>query len=469
MVVLASPGLAQNIIFFDEFDSYGGAGDLSILSDPVWTIDACWDARVATDDVSPYTYYSPLYSAEQDKDPNTGKLIGVRNKHVFTPAEIQSIPGAEVNANCISGSDGNYLRVVYLLHSKIQSFDYARANRFVEIVCGNDRAPTAMIHKVCGVPPDEKNRYHLANVSNDPNASGADVHASIAIGMVAMADPNPCSPEAKQEVYRLVVYDGQYWRILHDYPTIGTNLHMCYKWNWIEMRIKTSTIDVILKNKYVDNPEGDDCLGGNFGTTMTTTIDRKYMGDFTAVVMGGLIMEDAEDPPDPYRPVGNCWGERRNGGIDNAANHIDNLYVQGGVGRYSEYLCIQVPPPPGACCVKYGYGKGACSRTTQSNCNIPGSTYLGDGTNCGFDNENCEFCNTDLVFDTDYDGDVDQDDFSLFQVCFGATSPLEPLGCKCFDEHAKVGGGDDNITLEDYVAFEGCASGPNVPANPSCD
>jgi hypothetical protein len=127
-------------------------------------------------------------------------------------------------------------------------------------------------------------------------------------------------------------------------------------------------------------------------------------------------------------------------------------------------------PTGGACCVKDGYGKGTCSITTQSNCNSPGSTYLGDGTTCGgLYNENCEFCNTDLVFDTDYDVDVDQEDFSLFQVCFGATSPLELLGCQCFDEHAKVGGGDDNITQEDYIAFEGCASGPNVPADPSCD
>jgi hypothetical protein len=68
--------------------------------------------------------------------------------------------------------------------------------------------------------------------------------------------------------------------------------------------------------------------------------------------------------------------------------------------------------------------------------------------------------------DADFDGDVDQDDLGVFQLCYtGSTGtiPLEPEYCACLDID-----GDDHIDDSDYALFEQCASGPEVPANPTC-
>ncbi|UCD27549.1 MAG: hypothetical protein JSV03_10570, partial [Planctomycetota bacterium] len=69
-------------------------------------------------------------------------------------------------------------------------------------------------------------------------------------------------------------------------------------------------------------------------------------------------------------------------------------------------------------------------------------------------------CNYPFV-DADGDGDVDQDDFAMFQVCYtgGATPvPSDPLYCMCFDSE-----GDNDIDNDDFTAFQNCATGPDIP------
>jgi hypothetical protein len=66
----------------------------------------------------------------------------------------------------------------------------------------------------------------------------------------------------------------------------------------------------------------------------------------------------------------------------------------------------------------------------------------------------------------DGDGDVDQDDFAAWQLCytgdtFAGTLPGE---CECFDRN-----GNGKIETNDWIAFEACASGPAVAADTSCD
>jgi hypothetical protein len=73
--------------------------------------------------------------------------------------------------------------------------------------------------------------------------------------------------------------------------------------------------------------------------------------------------------------------------------------------------------------------------------------------------------------DADNDGDVDQDDFAEFQLCYtgsGGSIPSSPAYCLCFDIHP-TGSLDGDIDSDDYTAFENCASGPNIPANITCD
>lgn len=74
-------------------------------------------------------------------------------------------------------------------------------------------------------------------------------------------------------------------------------------------------------------------------------------------------------------------------------------------------------------------------------------------------------CNTPCA-DADGDSDVDQEDFGVFQRCFGPAPPTGPLPetCGCFDQNADLA-----LDLLDFAAFQACVSGPNVPADPGCE
>lgn len=70
----------------------------------------------------------------------------------------------------------------------------------------------------------------------------------------------------------------------------------------------------------------------------------------------------------------------------------------------------------------------------------------------------------DIVFDTDKDGDVDQEDFGVFQACYSGADALSGAACKCMDLD-KSG----TINSADLDRFVQCASGPAMMADPSCD
>jgi hypothetical protein len=69
-------------------------------------------------------------------------------------------------------------------------------------------------------------------------------------------------------------------------------------------------------------------------------------------------------------------------------------------------------------------------------------------------------------FDRDNDGDVDQDDFAVFQVCFtgGVGSIVDPDTCRCMNSD-----GDEDIDQIDLIGFEACARGPMIEADDTCD
>lgn len=69
--------------------------------------------------------------------------------------------------------------------------------------------------------------------------------------------------------------------------------------------------------------------------------------------------------------------------------------------------------------------------------------------------------------DSDFDGDVDQEDFGRFQACL--TGHLDPYGiynpseCSLFDwDH------QDDVDQDDFDHFLLCMSGPDVPYDPNC-
>ena len=73
----------------------------------------------------------------------------------------------------------------------------------------------------------------------------------------------------------------------------------------------------------------------------------------------------------------------------------------------------------------------------------------------------CQPC-ADPFADADQDGDVDPNDFGVFQRCYAIVAGLGP--CTCFDEDA-----DTDVDAADLDAFRLCATRAGVPANPCCD
>ena len=73
-------------------------------------------------------------------------------------------------------------------------------------------------------------------------------------------------------------------------------------------------------------------------------------------------------------------------------------------------------------------------------------------------------CN-EVAFDIDADGDVDHEDFGIFQLCYTGDSGIGyPRECACFDHD-----NDTDVDSIDFAAFTDCASAPMVLADPACD
>jgi hypothetical protein len=66
-----------------------------------------------------------------------------------------------------------------------------------------------------------------------------------------------------------------------------------------------------------------------------------------------------------------------------------------------------------------------------------------------------------LPGDLDYDGDVDQKDFGLFQACLSGEGWSYPPGCAAADLE-----GDGDVDRTDIEAFKACLGGPGQP--PGC-
>jgi hypothetical protein len=66
--------------------------------------------------------------------------------------------------------------------------------------------------------------------------------------------------------------------------------------------------------------------------------------------------------------------------------------------------------------------------------------------------------------DMDHDGDVDQVDFGLFQVCY--TEPGQSQADPGCEDAALDADGD--VDLADYGAFQRCYSGPGIFGDPDC-
>jgi len=423
VAISAAPALAQSYIFHDQF-AYSSQGDLSDVSDPdgagplppVWPNDGCEEAKVSSD----HSYTPNTYSAEQGKTTVPWGPIpiyyewfdGVRHRHDLTAAELQNATIADPSANCVQGTDANPLEFQYYVD--LNPIGWYRHNRFMEITCGTDRAPTPMNDVECDGPKYLR-RLRMSGVGYEQ------IHGSIAVGVISLA-ADPCEADGQAQIYRLVVYDGSTWHELKNYPDPGTELHICKRWNLITLTIKTNTMDVRLRSNYNENalPGEDPCEGGSLDKT--TTINRYYLGAFTSLVMGGVTDEEYGGQPNPdaedWEPANypNCFGTLSpNTSIPDPPGSyrdwIDDVRLAGGEALYKETPCV-VPPAPGACCEQTGPGTGTCGEVLETECTS--GQWLGVGSTC----DQCVFPCADPFADGDEDGDVDQDDFAKFQQCY---------------------------------------------------
>ncbi len=118
----------------------------------------------------------------------------------------------------------------------------------------------------------------------------------------------------------------------------------------------------------------------------------------------------------------------------------------------------------GACCTS----QDCVIDKTEAECEDAPPAGLG-GVFQGI-NSTCEnrLCCPEPFADADWDGDVDQNDFGAFQVCYTGMGGGVPAGCECTDR-------DGNSTIDgvDFAAFESCFTGANVQwtqsLTPSCN
>jgi hypothetical protein len=103
----------------------------------------------------------------------------------------------------------------------------------------------------------------------------------------------------------------------------------------------------------------------------------------------------------------------------------------------------------GACCKN----DASCVETDINTCEtVLGGRHQGPGTGCA-----TTTCCPYPFADGDHDGDVDQDDFGVFQLCYNGSGPV-PTGCECLDRNT-----DSKVDGLDLTAFTDCWTGPNVP------
>ncbi|HPD28665.1 MAG TPA: hypothetical protein PLL20_01625 [Phycisphaerae bacterium] len=128
-------------------------------------------------------------------------------------------------------------------------------------------------------------------------------------------------------------------------------------------------------------------------------------------------------------------------------------------GAYSLYVEDNPDKPfKGACCMPSG-----CIEVAQNQC--PGE-FQGIGTDCDSINCSCRTCH-DPFADADGDGDVDQTDFAVIQMCFTGQDggvPNAPCRCDCYNRD-----NDEDVDANDLALWMLCASGPGIPADKDCD
>ncbi len=296
------------------------------------------------------------------------------------------------------------------------------------------------------------------------------VHQAIAIGALAVMDPDPChcGVQAHGPInYHLNLYDGRvWWNLRKDNPLASTGAVTLIDGtpvptppsdiaeaagdfgvsspgsgksvNFVRITVKTNTIDVFLLARL---KSGIDSQFYHVTSEMLN-IPRAYTGPFDRL-RGGV-------GPGCVLASNTSW-DTCNGGTDRSCIStpqgyfvdFDDFVLYGGTG-YSVN---------GACCLP---DASCIDDQTQSACEALTGQWQGQSSTC-----NTLTCCPYPFADGGHDGDVDQDDFGLFQACWTGQAGGVPAGCECFNRN-----GDGAIDINDFIEFSKCYTGANVPALP---
>ena len=402
-------------------------------------------------------------------NPENYIFYGTSHRHDLVPRiqELDEIP--QMGWGSVNGTDDDPLVLEFVIDAygdDTHRYGAAQVNRYIELTDGSDRAPAEIEYQQ---RVDNKWRPKVDLVDRETD------HDVIAIGIFAVLDPDPCEPAFPRNqqplTYRWSLYDGDRWIVLNA-NVLGTNnpsgeggMRNGGHLNFITMTIKSSTIEL-----------ASSCIKDGAPYSSTATAPRLYTGGFSTMYVGNgaCLPSRKADYVDnialtggelgPVIPTGACcFGDgscAEDATEAGCLNRLGGLYAGNGVDCVTAN-CLQ---PKGACCVNDPTGEGdfCVDAVEQATCEATlGGAYNGHFTAC---DDPGLLCCPDPFADMDGDQDVDQDDFAVFQGCMtNGPETLEPA-CKCLDQ---VSNGE--IDQDDWDAFEACASGPDVPADETCD
>lgn len=374
---------------------------------------------------------------------NTGAFTvsGASHRYSLVPGIQQLDP----TQGSVDGTDTNPLTVVFVLDMVGTNFESASANRYLELTDGSDRAASTVETVDCAGLLRPK-------VQVD---DGLD-HNSIAIGVFAATDLDPCSDEGRPLTYRMSVYNGGRWYELKPGIFGGVNgLYIRQGVNKVTMAIKTATIDLMVENTNAGAP----FVG-------TVTVPRVYTGQFAAMHIGngacmpsikadyfddvavtGGVLGDPIPTGACCLPEGGCAEAQTAAGC---ANRLKGMYAGDG-NDCAVAQCSDTPA--GACCL----ADASCQQINVDECAALQGYFNGAFTSCG----TVQCCPIPFA-DADKDTDVDMLDFAQLQKCvsLGGVAPV-PAECACFNRD-----GDADVDANDIERFIACATGPNIAFDP---
>ncbi len=267
------------------------------------------------------------------------------------------------------------------------------------------------------------------------------VHQAIAIGAMAMLDPDPChcGVQAHGPInYHLALFDGQlWWTLRSDNPAASTgsvtpkdgapmpppqDVYTPGDFSWaggenagkghnlVKLTIKANTLKVEHTALFKSAING----ASYYVTSEMDDIPRAYLGSFDRIRGGvgpGCALAGADS-----------WSTCESGTARNClhtptgwAVEFDDFVLHGGA----------VIPVFGACCLP---DNSCLNYLTEGDCIARGGRWQGANSMCAL-----VHCCPYPFADADLDGDVDQDDFGLFQICYTGYAAGVPTGCSCFN------------------------------------